>query len=115
MEIALEGGRYTAAKTGGLETVTGTDELAQRLLMKLTARRGGFAPMPSYGSRLYTLAGAVKPKERLTAARQFVAEALEEESGVEVNGIEITEDGGALCIRLALAVPDGALSVDLMI
>lgn len=116
MEIVLEGGRYTAAKTGGLETVTGTKELAQRISMKLTARRGGFALWPSYGSRLHTLAGGVKPSERLTAARQFITEALADETDMEISGLEVTEGGdGTLNIRLELAVTDGKLSIDLTI
>lgn len=116
MEIALEGGRYKAAAVGGLETVTGTEELAQRLLMKLTARRGGFALWPSYGSRLYTLAGAVKPKERLTAARQFITEALADESDVAINGLEISDGGeGTLGISLTLTLPGGTLGIDFTI
>ncbi len=116
MEIALEGGRYKAAKLGGLETLTGTQELMQRILMKLTARRGGFALWPSYGSRLYTLAGAVKPKDRLTAARQFVSEALADEAGVEISGLAVTEGGdGTLSICLELTAPGGPLDIDLTV
>ncbi|NCB51068.1 MAG: hypothetical protein EOM54_04190 [Clostridia bacterium] len=116
MEIALEGGRYKTADFGGLETVTGTKELAQRLLMKLTARRGGFALWPEYGSRLYTLAGAVRPSERLTAARQFITEALADESDVEISGLEITDGGeGTLCISLTLTLPAGTLGIDFTI
>jgi hypothetical protein len=65
MELRLENGDYV--KSGGhtLESVSGTEELAQRLMLRLRARRGGFALRPDYGSRLYTLSG-LRPSERET-------------------------------------------------
>lgn len=113
MEISVQNGRYTASRSGGLDTVTGTAELAQRLTMKLAARRGGFAPMPSYGSRLYTLAGAVKPSERAAAARQFATEALADEENVTISALSVTEGGGTLNIALTLEVSGGTLSINL--
>lgn len=103
MEIALENGRYVPADTGGLEEVSGTRELAQRLAMKLAARRGGFAPLPDYGSRLYTLTASARPSERAAAARQLAAEALADEPDVAVRDAAVTllEDGGAE-IRITL-------------
>jgi hypothetical protein len=113
MEIAIRDGRYTASGTGGLDTVTGLAELAQRVTMKLAARRGGFAPLPSFGSRLYTLAGAVKPSERETAARQFVAEALADEQGLSISALTVTESEGTLGIALTLAAPGGTLDISI--
>lgn len=54
------------ASAGGVETVSGAEETAVRITMKLTARRGGFPLLPDYGSRLYQLA-QVKPSERESA------------------------------------------------
>ena len=42
MELKLVDGNYVADATGGLAAVSGTEELAQRVVMKLTAREGGF-------------------------------------------------------------------------
>lgn len=113
MEIAMQNGRYTASAAGGFDTVTGMTELAQRVTMKLAARRGGFAPWPSYGSRLYTLTGAVKASERKTAARQFVAEALADEAGLEIVALAVTEADGALDIALTLAADGGMLDINI--
>ena len=39
MEIKLENGNYVPGKYSGLTTVSGDEETAQRIAMKLTARR----------------------------------------------------------------------------
>ena len=77
MELKLEQGAYVQAGNGFV-TVSGPEELAQRVMMRLTARRGGFAPLPQYGSRLYLLSRTAKPGQYETAAMQYIAEALEE-------------------------------------
>lgn len=113
MEIALENGRYVPAEDGGLEEVDGTRALAQRLAMKLAARQGGFAPLPDYGSRLYTLPSAARPSERAALAMKLAAEALADESDVTVRGAEVTafDDGGAE-IRITLETGErGALDL----
>jgi hypothetical protein len=106
MELRLENGAYCATRSG-LATVTGAEELAQRLVMRLTARRGGFAPLPEYGSRLYLLHG-IKPSQRGTAARQYIAEALREEHGVELESVDITErEGEGLLLNLCFRLENG--------
>ena len=69
------------------------EETAQRVLLRLTARRGGFAPLPEYGSRLYLLPRTAKPSGYETAARQYIAEALAEEPAVEVTAVRFTPVG----------------------
>ena len=88
MELKLENGRYLPARFVGLERTGGTQELLQRVLMKLKARRGGFFPLPNYGSRLYTL-GSVKAAMRETAAKQFVQEALADEPELFLDSLEL--------------------------
>ncbi|MGI6014586.1 MAG: hypothetical protein ACOX7K_10005 [Oscillospiraceae bacterium] len=78
------------SSTGGFVTVNGYEELAQRIAMKLTARRGGFALLPEFGSRLYLL-GNTKVSERVTAARQYVAEALSDEENLVLEQISVSE------------------------
>lgn len=103
MELKLENGRYQASKYGGLETVSGGEELCQRIVMKLTARRGAFLPLPDYGSRLHTLLSSVRAAERETAAGLLAAEALSDEPGVTVKGAVLTDAGGGTA-SLALAL-----------
>lgn len=111
MEIKLDGGEYAAGKYSGLARVTGDEETAQRIAMKLTARRGGFAPLPDYGSRLYAL-GAVKPGQREAAARQYIAEALSGETGVALTELAMDELDGALTLKLTFAAGDGSVEVE---
>lgn len=92
MEMKITDGRYVPAEQYGLSTVDGAQELAQRIIMKLTAKRGQFAPLPDYGSRLYLLQ-TVKPSMRETLVRQYVAEALSDESGVELEALELSYEG----------------------
>lgn len=90
MELMLSGGRYVPALSGGLVTVSGIDEICQRIIMKLTARRGFFVLLPEYGSRLHTL-HTVKPSERASVAKMFAAEALADEQGLSVENAELSE------------------------
>jgi len=90
MAMKLCDGDYIPDGWGGFQTVFDEEELLNRLLFKLTARRGGFALMPELGSRLYLLS-RVRPAEREGAARQYIAEALEGEN-VEIESVEIIPD-----------------------
>lgn len=92
MELKLVNGRYVPAEHQGFSQIEKLDELAQRIAMKLTARRGRFMPLPTYGSRLYLLP-TLKPSQRETAARQYVIEALTDESDVELEKLEFSSDG----------------------
>jgi phage baseplate assembly protein W len=116
MELTLKNGVYPPNPTGGVATVTGTEELAQRLAMKLGARRGAFAPMPEFGSRMGELLRTVKPSQRAAAAALYAAEALSGEPQVSVEGAEVTPlpDGGAR-VTLTLAYGGEASAVELTI
>jgi len=92
---------------GGLETVSGSEETIQRVLMRLEACRGKFFPQPDYGSRLHEL-GGLKASQRPAAARQYIAEALAEESGVKISAVEyIPGEGDSAVIKLSLVLGGG--------
>lgn len=91
MEAKLCNGDYIADGLGGVERCAGTDALLERVLFRLTARRGQFPPLPELGSRLYLLGREPVP-QRLSAARQYVAEALAEED-VSVSEVVLTPAG----------------------
>lgn len=78
MELELKNGDYVADGVGGLRRVQGREALLQRVLFRLTARRGAFPFWETLGSRLWEL-GKAPPLERRSAARQYVTEALAEE------------------------------------
>lgn len=101
MELKIKNGDYIADGAGALERTSGDEELLARVLFRLSARRGGFAPLSTLGSRLHLL-GREKPGLRQTAAAQYVAEALADEA-VEVTEVTLapgTQGAAALTIRL---------------
>ncbi len=79
MELRLRNGDYVPDGVGGLLRAEGREALLQRVLFKLTARRGAFPFLPELGSRLHQL-GKVPPAQRQAAAVQYAAEALEGEA-----------------------------------
>ena len=101
MELKIKDRDYAPDGMGGLQRVSGKEELLQRVLFRLTARRGGFAPLPTLGSRLYLL-GREKPGNRQAAAKKYVAEALEGEAGVAVEDVSLVygSDMSSLLVRL---------------
>lgn len=91
--MKLKDGCYVVSSIGGVATVSGNEELAQRIAMKLTARRGGFALLPEFGSKLYLL-GKTKASERVTVARQYVTEALSDEENLVLEHLAVSEVAG---------------------
>ena len=107
MELKFDAGAYVKNKSGGFATVSGKDETVQRVLMKLTARRGAFSPLPEFGSELYTLP-RLKRSQRETAARHMVHDALSDETDVTVTDVSYTEkDGDTGVVTVALSIGSG--------
>ena len=55
MELKIKDRDYVADGAGGLVRVSGWDELLERVLFKLSVRRGSFALAPELGSKLHLL------------------------------------------------------------
>ena len=97
MELMIRNGDYVADGTG-LRRVSGREALLQRILFRLTARRGTFPFCESLGSRLWQL-GRLPAAARQTAAKQYVTEALAEERDLQVESVTLTEaDGRAVLL-----------------
>lgn len=77
---------------GGFAVVQGEQAVLQRVLFKLTARRGAFPFLPELGSKLHTLCRE-KPSARQSLCAQYVAQALEGEA-VTVKEVTYTEEKG---------------------
>ena len=75
--------------------------LRKRVLFKLSVRRGSFALVPELGSKLHLL-WREKGESRATAAKQYAAEALADEEGLSVTGMELAEKNGFLELRVLL-------------
>ena len=97
MELMLRGGGYVPDGRGGLRRAEGSDAVLQRVLWKLTVRRGSFPFLPGLGSRLYLL-NREKPGDRRVLARQYVAEALAGEADLTVR--EVSLEGERLRVDL---------------
>lgn len=92
MEPRLKNGDYIPDGLGGVVRCEGAEALLERVLFRLTARRGGLPFLPHLGSRLYLLSRE-PAAQRLSAARQYVAEALAGEP-VRVADVELAALGG---------------------
>ena len=115
MELKIKDGAYLLNAGGGFQTVSGTEELVQRALMRLAARRGGFLPLPDYGSRLHTLC-RLKPSERSAAARQYAVEALAPEPRISVGEVEYLPGAGdSAKIRIELICGGQSVSATLTV
>ena len=90
--LMIVNGDYVS-RENSLRTVEGDEAVLQRMLMKLTARRGQFPFMEEFGSRLWML-DRLRPAERQAAAEQYVLEALRDEPGLTVEQVTLAESGG---------------------
>lgn len=93
MALILREGDYVPDGKGGFQTAEGGQELLERILWKLSVRRGSFPFLPELGSRLHLL-GRAALGQRAALAQQYVSEALSDEP-VEVREVALEEaDGG---------------------
>ena len=113
MGLCLRNGDYVPDGRGGLRRAEGQEALLERVLFRLTARRGTFPFLPELGSRLYQL-GREKPSAREALAFQYVAEALAQETGLAVRTVTLTEDGrGRAALRAGLEWQGTPLSLQM--
>ncbi len=114
MEARIHNGDYIPDGLGGIVRCQGADALLERVLFRLTARRGGLPLLPRLGSRLYLL-GREPAARRLSAARQYVAEALAEEDVTVTDVILAPEAPGRVRVRVLLDYHGAELAVDVTI
>lgn len=100
--MLLRNGDYLPDGAGGFRSAVGEEELLDRVLFRLAARRGAFALIPELGSSFHRL-GREKGGRREALARQFAQEALEGEENLEVQSVSLEEAQGALTIHLLWA------------
>ncbi len=95
--LKLLNGDYVPDGLGGAVQTEGKEALLQRVLFRLTARRGQFPFLETMGSALYAL-GRVEPALRQSAAEQAVAEALADEEDLKIE--QVTLSGEELTVAL---------------
>ena len=101
MELMLRDGDYLPDGTGGVRRAEGSDGLLQRVLWKLTARRGSFPFLPELGSQLHRLPRC-RTSQRQGLAEQYVAEALAGEDGLSIESVELAGDGDRALLTVRL-------------
>ena len=85
MELLIRDGDYVPDGSGGFLRLEGAQELLERVLFRLVARRGGMPFLPELGSLLHTL-GREKPSERRGVAMQYVTQALSNKDYSAIQG-----------------------------
>ena len=112
MELKLTDGKYVLGAEKAPVELDDAATLAQRVALRLRVRRGAFVPMPTFGSRLWQL-GRVSRAGRETAAREFVLEALADETELTLETLTLTEgaDGDA-ALKLTFSCESGTLVVE---
>jgi len=114
MELKLKNGDYAADGAGGFVRLEGDAALAQRVLFRLCARRGAFPLLPHLGSELHLLSRE-PAGTRESAARKYVARALEEEE-VSVESVMLRDAGeGRMLLSVTLRVPTQQLRLSLTV
>lgn len=101
MELKIRKRDYVADGSGGLQRADGWEELLERVLFRLSVRRGSFPFAPTLGSSLHLL-GRERPERRVTAAKQYIAEALADETGLEVTDVALEEGNDLVSVRVSL-------------
>lgn len=111
MTLLLENGDYVLQADGRLRELRGNEQLLQRVLIKLTARRGMFPLMPELGSRLWQLCRRT-PGSREALAKQYVLEALSDEPGLTVTDVRCSlRAGSSMDITVLLKAGGSDLSL----
>ena len=112
MAYLLRNGDYVPDETGGFKKAEGTDELLERAVFKLRARRGQFPLMPNLGSRLYLLSREA-PAARRSAAEQYVREALRDETQLQITTVSLTQKSEELFLDVTAVYGDREISFGL--
>ncbi len=95
----LRDGDYRPDGMGGFRQASGAEEVLERVLFQLSARRGGFPLLPEAGSRLYLLPRA-KPSARQALAAAYAAEALDGWEDLRVTDVRWDGERGLVTVRL---------------
>jgi len=100
IESQMTNGDFVPNGMGDFCRLEGSRALVQRVLFKLTARRGALPFLPKLGSHLYTL-GREKKSARQALCAQYVRQALEDED-VTVTDVVYDEQGEAAQVTVRL-------------
>lgn len=112
-ELQWNNGDLVPDGAGGFCRLEGSEALVQRVLFKLSVRRGSFPFLPQLGSDLHRL-GREKPSARGAMCARYVRQALADED-VTVSEVSYTEQDGTARVRVQLCWQGQELAVDTQI
>ncbi|MEV0644064.1 GPW/gp25 family protein [Phytomonospora sp. NPDC050363] len=99
VRVRPDGGVETGGRgeVADLAAVSGRENLAQALILRLLTPLGSLAPLghPDYGSRLHELVGAPRDTARRHLCRAFVLAAIAREPRVEPGAVSLDFDPAA--------------------
>ena len=99
-EWKLKDGDFVPDGTGDFCRLEGSEAVLQRVLFKLTARRGSFPFLPELGSQLHRL-GQEKPAARQALCAQYVRQALADEN-LAVQAVRYEQQGDTARVNVTL-------------
>lgn len=111
----LIGGDHSVDSRGIPIAIDGDRELIQRALIRLTVKKGCFAPDPDLGSELYKLA-SVRSGDMTRVALGYAQEALLHMPEISVSGVrieQISDDTLRLYVVLSTRNQSYHLEVDI--
>jgi len=118
--LLADHGQPEPLRTADLGTLSGRENLAQALLLRLLTPRGALTALghPEYGSRLHELIGRNKTESLRLVCRAFVLEAVRQEPRVEDAATDLvfdpaSEDGSTFVFTLGVRPVAGGDSVTL--
>jgi len=117
MDTLLENMDHAKGPDGYPVTITGRRARVQRLLIRLSARRGSFAPDPELGSLLHKLPGALAGPQRDQLALHYAQQALLPE-GARVDKAKTRTLGGspeALAVSLKVSLGDESFPLEVSV
>jgi len=109
-ELQMTQGDFVPNGAGDFCRLEGSQALVQRVLFKLTARRGTFPFLPKLGSKLHTL-DREKESARQALCMQYVCQALEDED-VTVTDVLYSNRQGQAQVKVYLQWQGNALEVN---
>ena len=108
MSLILRNGDYVPDNKGGFQRSEDAREVLERILWKLSIRRGSFPFLPDLGSRLHLLPQA-PAREREALAKQYVTEAISDEP-VALEDLTLTREGDKCSLHLTFTGQSGPLT-----
>ena len=115
MDTALKDGDFYLGTTGKPIAISGIKELLQRVLIRLTVKKGSFIYDKDLGSNLYTLKNT--NKDIKNQAIIMVKEALADMREIEVEDISIkfTDSSENLKLNVLLSINNNKEEVEILL